>query len=238
MQSIFFAENSDFKTGSVEHLLAVGFFVFLGITSIYISKRHLSQRGRFLLGNLFAFCISFTIIAWMIIEWVLGRFDIQEDLPLYLCSLVGLLMPFFTISRNKLLYEILIFWILAGTIQAIVVPDLRESFPHYTFLRYWIVHAGIVVLILYATFAYNLRPKFQSIFKSFLALQFYLVFVILVNYLLDANYAYLNAKPPVSSLLDYFGPWPNYILVAEFVVLPFFGLIYLVFYLFSRGKRT
>jgi len=233
MQSKFFAENTDFILGGVEHLSAIGFFIVLTIVSVYLGRNHLSQSGKFLLGNIMAFFISLTIVAWVAIELTLHRFDIQEDLPLYLCSLVGLLMPVFTLTRKKLIYEILLFWTLAGTIQAVVTPDLKEGLPHYTFFRYFIVHAGIIVVMLYATFVYNMRPVFKSIFKSFLAFQLYLLFVILVNFVLDANYSYLNAKPPVPSILDYFGPWPVYILVGELVVLPLFGLVYLPFHLFS-----
>ncbi len=80
-----------------------------------------------------------------------------------------------------------------------------------------------------------MKPKLKSVFKSLLALQVYVVFMILINYALDANYFYLNEKPEATSLLDYFGDWPFYIIVGQFVIVPYFLLIYLPFYL-TRKK--
>ena len=133
------------------------------------------------------------------------------------------------------MYEILLFWVFAGTTQAMITPDLEHGFPHYNYLKYWIVHAGLVIFMLYATFVFGMRPSFKSIFKSFLALQIYFIAMLIVNKLLGSNYFFISEKPPHGSLLDYFGDWPYYILVAELIVFPYFFLIYLPFHL-TRKK--
>jgi hypothetical integral membrane protein (TIGR02206 family) len=39
-----------------------------------------------------------------------------------------------------------------------------------------------------------------------------------VNTVLGSNYGYVNAKPAAASLLDFFGPWPVYLLVEIVIV--------------------
>jgi uncharacterized membrane protein YwaF len=60
--------------------------------------------------------------------------------------------------------------------------------------------------------------------------------MVIINYTLNANYFYLNEKPQSASILDYFGEWPWYILVAQLIIIPYFLLIYLPFYVVEKRK--
>jgi len=145
-------------------------------------------------------------------------------------------MPLFTRTRKQLYYEILLFWIFAGTSQAILTPEMRNGFPHVHFLYFWIVHCGLIITMFYATFIYKMRPKLKSTLISFVALQGYFIFVSLINKFTGANYFYLNAKPNAPSVLDLLGEWPYYILMAELLLIPYFLIIYFPFYL-TRVKK-
>ncbi len=234
MDSIFFKENLSFSFGGIHHLGAVLFFAFLGGVLIYWARKYLDKKEQNKLGNIMAFILSITIIVWTFLKIVLRGFDAQHDLPFHLCNFIALLLPVFSVTRKKVYYEILVFWIFAGTLQAVITPDLKHGFPHFHYIKYWITHAGLVVFIMYATLVYNLRPNLKSVFKSFLALQVYFVLTLVVNYLTGANYLYLNRKPEAASLLDYLGNWPWYILVAELILIPYFLLIYIPFYLSKK----
>jgi len=235
MDSIFI-DNNNFSFGNSHHIIALLFSITIIISSIFIANKYFSTEKKHQLGNFIGLLLSLTIILWTIAEFSLGKFSFDEDLPLYPCTMMCFLMPIFTLTRNKIVYEIILFWILAGTFQAIITPDLNHNFPHYNFLKYWFGHSGLVWLIFYATFVYNYRPTFKSIFKSFGALQIYFVSIIIINYLLGANYAYLNRKPAVSSILDLFGPWPYYVIQEQLIVLPAFCLIYMPFYFLARKQ--
>ncbi len=136
------------------------------------------------------------------------------------------------------MYEILVFWIIAGTSQGVITPDILEGFPSFDYFRYWTVHLGLLSIIFYATFVFNMRPKLKSVFKSFFALQIYLIVMMLINYVLNANYFYLNEKPKSASVLDLFGEWPYYIMVAQLFLIPYFLIIYLPFYLANRKAKN
>ena len=135
------------------------------------------------------------------------------------------------------MYEVLLFWIVAGTLQGVITPDIAEGFPTFDYFRYWTVHLGLLIIIFYATFVFGMRPTFKSIFKSVLALQVYVVMMVAINALLDANYFYLNEKPKSASVLDYFGYWPYYIIVTQLILVPYFLVIYLPFYIEKRRKK-
>ena len=229
-ESTFFKENNAFTMFGFQHLVGVLFFVFLGYILIAWAKK-LSEERQHKIGIVMSVFLCASLLLWTIVRIYIEGFDAKEHLPLHLCNLVSILLPVFAITRKQWMYEILLFWILAGTSQAIITPDLAHGFPHYDYLKYFIVHCGLVIFILYATFIYKMRPTVKSIFKSFLALQVYFVAMLLVNKLLGSNYFFISEKPPHGSLLDYFGDWPYYILVAELILFPYFFLIYLPFHL-------
>lgn len=224
------------EIGSLEQLIPITIAIIFSIFLFRFAKKSLSRKSQELVLHALAIFISFTVLSFHIYKIRLGNYSLQTDLPLYLCSLLGLIIPVFTFYKRNWMYEILLFWIIAGTSQAIITPDIPIGFPSFEFFRYWIVHLGLVVVILYATLVLNFRPTLKSVFKSILALQVYVIFMVIVNYFLNANYFYLNNKPESASLLDHMGEWPIYIIVGQLVIVPYFLLIYLPFHL-TRKKN-
>lgn len=222
------------KIGSSQQLLPIFCAVVLAIFLFRFSKRSLDRKDQERLIHWIAILISLTVISFHVYKISLGNYNIKTDLPLYLCSLLGLIIPVFTFYKRKWMFEILLFWIIAGTTQAIITPDIPIGYPSFEFFRYWIVHLGLVILILYFVIVLNHKPSLKSVFKSFLALQVYVVFMVVVNYVLDANYFYLNQKPESATLLDHFGDWPYYIVVSQLILIPYFLLIYLPFHLSKK----
>ncbi len=224
--------------GSFEHLAPISIAILFGIVFISYSKRKLSEFQQRKAFNGLGWFISLTVITYHLYFISLGEYQIKTDLPLYLCSFIALLIPIFTFYRSYWIYEIVLFWIIAGTLQGVITPDISTGFPSFDYLRYWIVHLGLLIIVFYATFVFGMRPLFKSVFKSIFALQIYVVMVVAVNYLLNANYFYLNEKPQSASMLDYFGEWPYYIIITQLILLPYFIIIYLPFYVAKRNKKT
>jgi hypothetical integral membrane protein (TIGR02206 family) len=223
--------------GSFEHLLPILIAVIVAIFSISYSKRNFSDLQQHRIFNLFGWFVSLTVAIFHIYFISLGNYNVQTDLPLYLCSFIALIIPIFTYYRKFWMYEILLFWVIAGTLQGVLTPDIAEGYPSFDYFRYWVVHLGLLIIVFYATFVFGMRPTFKSIFKSILALQLYVAMMFITNSFLDANYFYLNEKPHSASLLDYFGEWPTYIIVTQLILIPYFFLIYLPFYLTKKGFK-
>ena len=234
MDNFFFSDNSDFVPFSEQHFWVILIISILGSILISFAKKQ-PQKIQIIIGNILATSICLVIIFGTLLNFHKTNFNYQEDLPLHLCSFLGLIIPVLTYTRKYIFYEVFLFLILAGTLQSLITPS-EYNFLNFTFFRYWFVHSGLVIIMLYATFVYKMRPTLKSVFKSFIGMQFYVIFMFIINYILDSNYFYTNKKPDATTLLDVFGEWPQYIFVVELIVIPFFLLIYFPFYL-TRKKE-
>jgi hypothetical integral membrane protein (TIGR02206 family) len=223
--------------GSKQHLLPIIIAVILAVVFLKLAKQYLNKAQQAKAIHIFACTISLVVISYHVYKFNLGNYNWSTDLPLYLCSLLGIIIPIFTYYRTYWMYEILLFWIIGGTLQGVITPDIPAGFPSFDYFRYWVVHLGLLIVIFYMTFVFNMQPKFKSVFKSFFALQGYVLLMIAINYVLDANYFYLNKKPESASLLEYFGEWPWYILVGQIIIIPLFLVIYLPFYLTKKTNK-
>lgn len=230
MKTLSIIQNS-VAIGSFQHVLPIAIAVIFAILLITFAKKQSDTSKQKRLIHLLGCFISAVVIGYHLYKIVIGDYNFRTDLPLYLCSLLAVIIPVFTFYHKYWMFEILVFWIIGGTLQGVITPDISEGFPSFDYFRYWTVHLGLLIVIFYFIFVFKIKPRLKSVFKSFLALQVYVVGMMLINYLLDANYFYLNEKPKSASLLDYFGDWPYYILVSQLIIIPLFLIIYLPFHL-------
>ncbi|MFQ6611477.1 MAG: TIGR02206 family membrane protein [Fidelibacterota bacterium] len=191
------------------------------------AKKKLNGRQQQLVGTVLGFLVMANYLAWVVLELIAGTFDITKHLPFHLCRFANLITPLVLWKRSYRVFEILYFWGLSGVLQSAFTPDIVQGFPHFHFFRFFIGHNGLVIAIVYAAVVYNMHPTIKSLWRAFAALNMFLVVALVVNLILGTNYFWILGKPPVPSLLDYMGPWPWYILVAELVALVHFALAYL-----------
>jgi hypothetical integral membrane protein (TIGR02206 family) len=224
---LFFRPNEDFHLFGSQHLMMMAIIIAVGIGMSAFGKKHLSAADQIRLGRGITLVLAAAVLGWIGIRIALGQFDYKTDLPFDICNIVALALPFLMWNPKHQVQEVLYFWVMAGTIQAILTPHLFEGFPHFTFIKYFTVHGGLVVYAVYATVVFGLRPTWRSLWRAFLALQVYIVLLFLVNLLLGSNYAYLMGKPPTASAFDYLGDYPWYLLVSEGLALVLFVLVLL-----------
>ena len=233
MIDFFLKENNHFTPFTTQHFGVVLFLIICGVALILWAKKQ-KEKTQTRVGNLLTISIATTIIFGTFLKMYKGDFNYQEDLPLHLCSFLGLTAPLLSLTKKIVYYEVFFFLILAGTLQSVITPD-QYNYLNFPFFRYWFVHAGLVIFMMYATFVYKMRPTLKSVWKSFLGMQVYMLLMFVLNYFLGSNYFYTNRKPDAATLLDLFGDWPQYVFVVELIVIPYFLLIYLPFYL-TRKK--
>ncbi len=230
MFSYFLQEENKFQSFSQEHWFSLLFMALLFCFIIFISKKYLNESQQRNLGFGLALFTTFGLLLRTYIYYRIGSFSIIDGLPLYVCRLLTFVVPFLMWNKNKKLFGILYFLVLAGTTQALLTPDLKFGFPNFESIFYWQIHGGLVLVILYAVFVYKMKPNFRDLKNAFICCIIYLIVIHGINHLLGSNYAYTMHKPKVASILDLMGPWPIYLLTGIGVSILLFGILYLPFF--------
>jgi hypothetical integral membrane protein (TIGR02206 family) len=152
-----------------------------------------------------------------------------EGLPLELCDVAGCLAVVALAGGPPIVGELLYFIGLAGTVQALLTPDLGVAFPSYPAAVFFVGHGLIVAAALLLLAIGRLRPRPGAWWRALLVLDAYAAGIFVLDRLAGTNYLYLVHKPPVPTLLDRMGPWPWYILTGEAVAAALFLLLQLPF---------
>ena len=226
-----------FTQWSMSHWMALWVSLLCIVLIPICAKKYLGPATRNALGATIGVTITGCWLIWTLLEIAGGTFDIRQHLPLQLCRFSNLAIVLVMVWRKQWWYEILYFWALAAMLQATITPDLQHEYPHFLYFRYWVGHPGMILAIVYATVVYGMRPRAVHIFKAMIALNVFLLLAATVNSLLDTNYFYIRAKPATPSILDHLGPWPWYIIGAEFLALLHFSIAYLPWWIIDRRRR-
>ena len=150
-----------------------------------------------------------------------------DMLPLQLCDITLWVTALACLTLNAWCFEMAYFIGICGSGMAIITPDIWEPLGAYTTNHFFLMHGGAVTSILFLTWSGLARPRPGSLWRAFLYLNIYAGLVGIVNIAFKANYMYLCAKPEEPSILDYFGPWPIYILSSEALAIALFTLLWL-----------
>lgn len=214
-----------FQTFGFQHFIVLTFFLGAGWVLVRWAKTQPPER-QVIVGQWLGWSVFLSLFGTNGVRWVLGDFDKHLDIPLHLCHVSALLLPILMTNRPQWLFNILYFWVFAGTLPAILTPDLKGyGFPHWIFFRYWYLHCALVLSIVYCIVVYGMRPSWKALLQSFAVLQVYGAFVGFVNWHLGTNYIYLCRKPASATPLDLFGTHPWYVLAADGIAILAFVLV-------------
>ena len=233
----FLSVEIEFHSFSAQHLGALTVFALCMLATVWCI-RNFDERQNLLFSRRISIFLVITVVIFSAIKIYFNRFNLLIDLPISLCNLFAVLAPLLFWRPNQRRLEVIYFLVMAGTLQAMLTPDLYVGFPSNEFFKYWIVHGGLVVLVIHNIFAFQMYPRFKGVVITFAWVNVYSAALYGLNLLMDANYFYLVHKPGNGSILDLLGPWPLYILVAELVAMVFFALFYLPFIFVNKTDQA
>jgi len=163
---------------------------------------------------------------------------LAQSLPLQLCDVAIFVTAAALWARAPLLVEVTYFWGLAGTLQALLTPDLPQHFPSYPYFQYYIAHGGVVASALLLVVGLRIHPRPGSLLRMAAVTLAYVALVGVVDAITGADYMYLRAKPPSATLLDVLGPWPWYLLGATAIGLVLFAVLDAPFRISREAVRS
>lgn len=218
-----------------DHLLALALTIVAAVLLSWASRRWASRPAgtalRIVLAAALLAATAGTLLAWSR-ERPLGLLDL---LPLHLCDFLILVAAYTLVTRAQAAYEVLYFWGCAGTLLALFSPDVHTGFPDWRFVSFFVLHGLVVVAAVVLTVGFGLRPQRGAAWRAFAITNAYALVVGLVNWVFGTNFLYLRDKPGAPTLLDWMGPWPVYILVADGLAALLFVLLALPFRVAKRS---
>jgi hypothetical integral membrane protein (TIGR02206 family) len=208
--------------------LSILFTVPVVAYGLSVLLRRQAAWGRAIRISLGGFLASNELI-WYAYRLHQEGFRFPEALPLQLCDLTLWLTVAAALTLTTKVYEIAFFCGLSGSGMALLTPDLWAPFPSYPTVYFFLSHGFVVITLLTLAGGHLLRPGPDGVWRAFAVLNLYAAGVGIFNAIFRTNYMYLCRKPSATSLLDYFGPWPAYIPVADAFALGLFWLLWLPF---------
>jgi len=162
------------------------------------------------------------LAAWAgeyVADVILGIWSVKYDLPLQLTDAVSLvsvaaLWSLARGSRRPQLVELVYFWGLSASLQAVLTPDLAYSFPSVFYFTYFTYHVGAVLAALVFVFGLRIYPRPGAVRRVYAASLAWTALAATGDLITGGNYMYLRAKPVHGSLLSLMGPWPWYIVAT------------------------
>jgi hypothetical integral membrane protein (TIGR02206 family) len=234
-EALVVAADDEQVSTPVAYWVAVGTGTVICVSLCTACRRRPGPWVRYA-GRVISVVLVAEAVTFVSVPLVEGRWSVQGSLPLALCD-VALIVAAAACwwPGPNLPVELTYFWGLAGTLQAVITPDLSAGFPQLEFFEFVVGHLGIVIAALFLVVGLRLRPRPGSVPRVFAITAAYTAFVGWFDWLTGSNYMYLAAVPKHWSLLSVLGPWPWYIVSAAGVAV---GLLFILDAPFHRGRPS
>jgi hypothetical integral membrane protein (TIGR02206 family) len=227
--------DAPFIMFAADHWIALGLVVLFCVL-LYAAREPIRRSAKLRAASRLLLIAVLAASEALLQLWYItqGVWRSSLSLPLELCGITLLLSIMMLVTRSKRLYEFLFFAGIGGATIALLTPSLDYPYPHFRFVLFFVAHGAIIAAPLYMTWIERYRPTWKSVFLTMLYLNVVAVCVYTANRILDANYMFLVRKPSTFSFLDYFGPYPVYLIVEELFAFILFALIYTLFFAWRK----
>ena len=158
-----------------------------------------------------------------------------EHLPIGVCTWALIFCSYMVIGKSQTLFDIAYFWLLSGSVFALLTPTpLTYTGPtRFRYYQFWAAHTLPFIAVFYMIFIHGMRPNRKSILKAYIALFVLALIAYWANTMIPgANYLFLAKPEAAPSVLDILPP--NFFLrtfIIAAVITLLFGVAYLPWHL-------
>src|SRR5215207_2851385 len=190
---------------SNEHIAALIATAVVGGLSVWAARRH-PRPWVVPVSRGLAILILVAYVAEQAANALRGTWTPGFNLPLQLTDAVTLVSILALWSPRPLLVELVYFWALTASLQAVLTPDLGQAFPSIFYFTYFTTHSGAVVAAILLVFGLGMAPRRGAVARVCVATAAFAVLAGAGDLLTGGNYMFLREKPDRASLLDLMGP--------------------------------
>ncbi|MDD6478449.1 MAG: TIGR02206 family membrane protein, partial [Oscillospiraceae bacterium] len=229
---------------SIAHLIpilvgiAVIFLIYFFRDAIYKCKNE--KIFRYILAFLLIF--SEMSYYWRLVGVPSLEPNPIDHLPITVCGWAVVFCSYMVIGKSQTLFDISYFWLLSGSLFALITPTvITFTGPtRFRYYQFWLEHILGYVAIFYMIFVHKMRPYKKSFLKSYISMIVLAVIAYFSNQMLGpgANYLFMARPEDTPSVLDILPP--NFILriiIMASVITLMFVLAYLPWFIKDRKNK-
>lgn len=233
----------EFENFSAAHFLPIIVGIALILIIYFLRDKIKSSKYE----NSFCYIMAFAlIISEMSYYWrLIGIPSLEpnpiDHLPITVCGWAVTFCSFMVIGKSQTLFDISYFWLLCGSVFALITPTvISYTGPtRFRYYQFWVEHILGFIAIFYMIFVHNMRPTVKSAIKSYIALMVLAVIAYFANRMLGpgANYLFMARPEDTPSILDILPP--NFALRLA-VMISVITLLYFLAYLpwYIKDKKA
>lgn len=196
---------------SGEHIAALAATAALAALLVALARRR-GDAWAVPLGRGLAVAILAGFVAEQLVSALRGEWTAEVNLPLQLTDVVTLVSVAALWRPDwALAVELVYFWALTASLQAVITPDLDHAPADVRFFTYFATHSGAVAAACLLVIGSRRTPGRNAVWRAFAITGVVAVLAAVATLLTGGNYMFLRRKPAHGSLLDAMGPWPLYI---------------------------
>lgn len=185
--------------------------------------------------GIIASILTLNFVGYGVRAYLSGSIAWQEALPFQLCdwTMIALVIACLNGGKTRWL-EVIYFWGIGGSLQAVLTPNLQFGFPDYRFISFFLDHCGIVIGTTYLMLTRRFRPTLASVWRTWLWSIVYFLVTLVVDQISEVNYGFLLHKPEAFSILSFLSDSrPVYLFQLNLLALVFFAILYLPFAIYD-----
>ena len=221
--------------------------ILLMLTMIYLIYRSRDKLREWKHEEKIRYVLAFVLILsdmtyyWRLVGMPSLGANPIDNLPIGVCGWAAIFCSFMVVGKSQFLFDIAYFWLLSGSLFALLTPTpLTYTGPtRFRYYQFWTEHTMGYIAIFYMIFVHKMRPTVRSAVRSYAALLVFAIIAYNVNVMLPgANYLYLARPESAPSVLDILPP--NFALrvsIMAFAMVVMYALAYLPWYRLDKKKR-